>query len=143
MTRETREQQTRKPRLSMSEQRDKLAVSGLDFANFSYRWFNDVDDRIPAAKEAGYEFVLKSEIKSSGDPTIDTSQGTDTRIRKGVGGGRAAFLMKLPKLYKTEDDAKKEAELLETERAMRQLKNKTGHSASQDADYGSLDITRK
>lgn len=143
MTRETRENQTRVHRTPMSEQREKLSVSGLDTANFHYRWFNDMGERLLHAKEAGYEFVQKSEIKTVGDPTIDTSQGTDTRIRKGVGGGKVAYLMKLPLEFRKSDEAKKEAEILETERAMRRLKTQTGHAASQEADYGSFDITRK
>ncbi len=135
--------QTRPARTSMSDQRGKLSVSGLDVGNFHYRWFYDVDDRLFNAKQAGYEFVQKSEIKSAGDPTIDTSQGTDTRIRKGVGGGKVAYLMKLPIAFRKDDEAKKEAEILETERAMRRLKTQTGHAASQEADYGSFDVTRK
>jgi hypothetical protein len=127
----------------MSDQREKLSVSGLDTANFHYRWFNDIDERLFHAKQAGYEFVQKSEIKSAGDPTIDTSQGTDTRIRKGVGGGKVAYLMKLPMEFRKDDEAKKEAEILETERAMRKLKTQTGHSASQGADYGSFEVERK
>lgn len=144
MTRETRESQERPKRISVSQQRDKLNVLGLDTTNFYYRWVNDVDDRLLTFKQAGYEFVEKSEIKSSGDPTVDTSKGTDSRIRKGVGGGLVAFLMKLPMAYRKEYDAEKEAEILETERAMTKLKSDTNrHTAAQDADYGSLSITRK
>ena len=140
MTRETREAQVRPKRLSVSEQRDKLNVLGLDTNNFYYRWVNDVDERLLTFKTAGYEFVQKSEVKSLGDPTVDSSLGTDSRIRKGVGGGRIAYLMKIPLEYKAEYDADKEAELLETERAMRRLKKDTGHSMSQDAEYGNIDI---
>lgn len=143
MTRESREQQRRPARISMQDQREKLSVTGLDTNNFYYRWMNDVDERIAHALQAGYVFVAKSEVKSAGDPTVDTSQGTDTRIRKGVGGGKVAYLMKLPIEYRREDEAKKEAEILETERAMRQLKSQTGHSASQDADYGTFTLERK
>jgi len=140
MTRETREEQARPQRISVNAQRDKLNVLGLDTANFYYRWVNDIEDRLLMFKNAGYLFVEKSEIKSSGDPTIDTSKGTDSRVRKGVGGGRVAYLMKLPLEYKKEYDADKEAEILETERAMRRLKNETGHHMSQDADYGKVDL---
>ena len=140
MTRETREEQARPQRISVNAQRDKLNVLGLDVANFYYRWVNDTDDRLLIFKNAGYVFVEKSEIKSSGDPTIDTSKGTDSRVRKGVGGGRVAYLMKLPLELKRKDDADKEAEILETERAMRRLKTETGHHMSQDADYGKVDL---
>lgn len=146
MTRETRESQERPKRISLNQQRDKLNVLGLDTGNFYYRWVNDVEDRLFLFKQAGYEFVEKSEIKSSGDPTVDTSKGTDSRIRKGVGGGLTAFLMKLPMEFKKQDDAEREAEILETERSMRRLKSETGHRLSQDADYGNISIgqtTRK
>jgi hypothetical protein len=144
MTRETREAQGRPARVSVSQQRDKLNVIGLDKKNFHYRWVNDEGDRLMIFKNALYEFVDKSEIKSSGDPTIDTSKGTDSRVRKGVGGGKVAYLMKLPMELRKIDEANKEAEILETERAMTRVKSETNqHSAAQDADYGSLTLTRK
>jgi hypothetical protein len=144
MTRETRDEQSRPKRISVSAQRDKLNVLGLDTKNFYYRWVNDTDDRILVFKNAGYEFVDKSEIKASGDPTIDTSKGTDSRLRKGVGGGLVAFLMKLPIEIKKEYDAEKDADILETERAMTRPNSSTNsHSAAQEADYGSLTLTRK
>jgi hypothetical protein len=128
----------------VAAQRDKLNVLGLDTKNFYYRWVNDVEDRLLIFKNAGYVFVDKSEVKASGDPTIDTSKGTDSRLRKGVGGGIVAYLMKLPMEYRKEYDAEKDAEILETERAMTRIKSSTNqHSAAQDADYGSLTLTRK
>jgi hypothetical protein len=99
-----------------------------------------MEDRLLIFKNAGYEFVEKAEVKGLGDPTVDISKGTDSRIRKGVGGGRSAYLMKLPLELKKQDDADKEAEILETERSMRRLKSETGHQFSQDADYGSTTI---
>lgn len=143
MTRQSRDDQSRPKRISVNQQRDRLSVRGLDTNNFYYRWFNDFEGRIENALQAGYVFVEKSEIQSSGDPTVDTSRGTDSRIRKGVGGGKVAYLMKLPIEYKKEYDAEKEAEILETERAMQRLKHKDGHPAAQDADYGTITISRK
>jgi hypothetical protein len=144
MTRETREEQARPQRVSVAAQRDKLNVLGLDTKNFYYRWVNDVDDRLLIFRNAGYEFVNKSEVKASGDPTIDTSKGTDSRLRKGVGGGLVAYLMKLPLEIKKEYDAEKDADILETERAMTRIKSAANsHSAAQEADYGSLTLTRK
>jgi hypothetical protein len=130
--------------VSVAAQRDKLNVLGLDTANWYYRWVNDIDERLQVFKNAGYEFVAKTEVKSLGDPTIDASKGTDSRVRKGVGGGRVAYLMKLPIEIKKEYDAEKAADILETERAMTKLKSNTNqHSAAQEADYGSLTLTRK
>ena len=143
MSRQSREEQARPKRISVNQQRDKLSVIGLDTAHFYYRWFNDQDGRIEDALNAGYVFVEKSEVQRSGDPTVDTSRGTDSRIRKGVGGGLVAYLMKLPLEFKKEYDAEKEAEILETERAMKRIKSKDGHPAAQEADYGSFKIERK
>lgn len=143
MTRESREEQKRPTRQSVSSQRDKLSVSGLDTSSFYYRWVNDLDERLQTFLAAGYEFVTKAEVKKAGDTTVDTSLGTDSRIRKGVGQGVVAYLMKLPLAFRKEYEAEKEADILETERAMRQLKTKTGHLASQEADYGSFDISVK
>jgi hypothetical protein len=144
MTRTAREDQSRPARVSVGAQRDKLNVLGLDTKNFYYRWVNDMDDRLQIFLNAGYEFVQKSEIKSSGDPTVDISKGTDSRLRKGVGGGIVAFLMKLPLDIKKEYDAEKDADILETERAMTRVKSSANsHSAAQEADYGSLTLTRK
>lgn len=143
MTRETREAQARPKRISVNQQRDRLNVLGLDTKSFYYRWVNDVEDRILTFKNAGYEFVNKSEAKNLGDPTVDASAGTETRIRKGVGGGKVAYLMKLPLEWKKEYDAEKEAEILETERAMRRFKQDTGHSMSQEADYGHVELSSK
>ena len=79
MTRETREAQARPKRISVNQQRDRLNVLGLDTKSFYYRWVNDVEDRILTFKNAGYEFVNKSEAKNLGDPTVDASAGTETR----------------------------------------------------------------
>lgn len=143
MTRETRDSQSRPARISVNQQRDKLNVLGLDPENFYYRWVNDSEDRLHIFKNAGYEFVDKKEIKSSGDPTVDSSLGTDSRIRKGVGGGMTAYLMKLPLEFKKEYDAEKEADLLETERTMHRLQKDTGDPNSQGADFGRVDIGQK
>ena len=140
MTRESRSEQTRPARVPVSENRNTLSVKGLD-PNFYHRWVNNVDNALQVYLDAGYEFVNKNG-SPVGDPTVETSKGTDSRYSKGVGGGITAFLMRLPlEIYK-QDQARKEADINEGERAMRQLQSKTGHRNSQEADYGKLDISR-
>lgn len=141
MSRETRASQSREHRVPVAESRNTLTVSNLD-PNFYYRWVNDRDNNIARYLKAGYVFVDK-EGKEAGDPTVETSRGTDSRLRKGVGGGITAYLMRLPKELWQEDQARKEADLRETERAMRQLQKHTGHEHSQAADYGDLKIDRR
>lgn len=141
MTRETRKEQERPQRVPVSEQRNTLSVNGLD-PNFYYRWVNDEDQRIAVFLQAGYEFVDKGG-KRAGDPTVETSSGTDSRFRRGVGGGVTAYLMRLPMDLWKEDQARKEADLSETERAMRRLQSQTGHRHSQEADYGDFKLERK
>lgn len=140
MTRESRKEQSRPERVPVSENRNVLSVKGLD-PNFYHRWVNDVDNALQVYLDAGYQFVTK-DGGPVGDPTVETSQGTDSRFRKGVGGGITAFLMRLPMELWKEDQARKEADIRETERAMRQLQQNTGHRHSQEADYGKLDISR-
>jgi hypothetical protein len=141
MTRQARSEQSRPKRVSVAEQRNKLTVYGLDHDNFYYRWVNDIDDRLGTFIRAGYEFVKGSEVGEVGDPTVETSQGTDSRVSKGVGGGTKAFLMKIPREIFNEDQAAKEADILETERAMRRSKNESQHQHAQDADIVNVKIS--
>lgn len=141
MTRQARSEQSRPTRVSVAEQRNKLTVFGLDHDNFYYRWVNDVDDRLATFVRAGYIFVDKKEVGDVGDPTVETSQGTDSRVSRGVGMGRKAWLMKLPReLWQADQDAK-EADILETERAMRSSRSNNQHHAAQEADIVNVKIS--
>lgn len=134
MARESRQDQARVARTPVHENRNRLSVAGLD-PNFYHRWVNDVDEALATYLEAGYEFVEKDR-KKVGDPTVDTSQGTDSRIRKGVGGGVVAYLMRLPMELWKADQAAKDQDLKEMERAIRSLSKNTAHPLAQEADYG-------
>jgi hypothetical protein len=141
MSRQSRESQARPNRVSVAEQRNKLTVYGLDRENFYYRFVTDKDDRIARFLRAGYEFVSKEEAGEIGDPTVETSQGTDSRASRGVGGGRVGYLMKLPMELWKQDQAAKEADILETERAMHRSKNESSHPYAQDADIINVQIS--
>jgi len=124
----------RPDRIPVAESRNRLTVEGkVDRVNFVQRWVNDVDDRIPRFKAAGYEFVNNDGI-SVGDDTVDYRSTTDTSIvRKGVGGGKVAYLMQIPREWYEEDQAKKQARVDEIEDAMVQ-------SVNADQSYGKVGI---
>jgi hypothetical protein len=54
--------------------------------------------------------------------------------------GTKAYLMKLPLEFKKEYDAAKEADILETERAMHRSKYQSQHAAAQNAEIVNVDI---
>src|SRR3990167_4017063 len=96
----------RPKRVSLQDQRNKLTVTDKD-PNFVYRYVNDVDDRIAKFKLGGYEVVEKKNHQI-GDPLVDTGQATTTSIvEKAVGGRVKALLMRVPKEWYDEDQAKK------------------------------------
>ena len=137
MSTRTKLSETARPEYqSVREQRNKLTVMGLDTANFYYRWVIDRDDRLSVFLNAGYNFVLKTEVPSgfAGDKEVETSKGTDTRLTRAMGGAKMGYLMKLPLKLRSVYEAEKEADILETERAMRRPKTQSNHQAAQDAD---------
>ena len=142
MSRTTVAENARPTRISLREQRNKLTLYGLDDKNFYYRWFTDKDDRLAECLRAGYEFVLKSELPGQfgGDLDVETSKGADSRISRGVGGGKRGWLMKLPLDIRSIYEAEKEADILETERAMRSKKSNTQHPDSPDADLVNVKV---
>jgi hypothetical protein len=98
--------------------RNKLTVKGLDHENYQYRWVNDRESRLADFLAGGYEFV-ENTGQEVGDGGVDSSQGTSSRIQKGVGGGVVSYLMRIPKELWLEDQAKKEAQLAEAEADMK------------------------
>ena len=142
MTRTTSSESAHPTRMSLREQRNKLTLHGLDDKNFYYRWFTDRDDRLASCLRAGYVFVLKSELPGQfgGDLDVETSEGADSRISRAVGGGRKGWLMKIPLDIRAIYELEKEADILETERAMRSSKYKTQHPASPDADIVNVSV---
>ena len=122
-------------RVPVAESRNRLTVEGkIDTVNFVQRWVNDTDDRIPRFVAGGYEFVNNDGI-SVGDSTVDYKTTTDTSIvRKGVGGGKVAYLMQIPREFYDEDQAKKQTQVDEIEETMIQ-------SVNAEHNYGKIDIS--
>lgn len=129
MTTRQEEIQKQKPKRVPMGRRNILTVNGLkDTDEFHYHWFNDNGDRLHKCREAGYEFVLKSGL-TAGDATIETARGTDSIMKKGVGGGQIAYLMKIPLEFYKQDQAAKQVEVdsLEAEMKLaRRVENSIG-----------------
>lgn len=76
--------------------RDILTVQDLpDKDQFHYHWINDVGDRLYQRFKEGYDFVEKGGL-TAGDITVESARGTDSLLKKGVGRGVTAYLMKIP-----------------------------------------------
>ena len=125
----------KKPTRTTTSRRNILTVNGLtDTDEYVYRWVNDVDDRIPNLLEDGYVFVDKKGL-TVGDQTIESARGTTSVMRKGVGGGVVAYLMKIPKdIY----DAYKDELRRENAQLMATMKQDAGPDFT-----GSISVERK
>ncbi|MHB8739388.1 MAG: hypothetical protein ACYC9D_12490 [Candidatus Dormibacteria bacterium] len=108
-------------------------MKGFDHDNYQGRWVNDVDDRLARFLEGGYEFVNKDGAMMT-DPTMDATTKLDSRVKKPVGRGVTAYLMKLPKDLWLADQADKEREIKEIDRAMKTPR-------TNNADYGKVDLS--
>ena len=87
--------------------RDILTVQDLpDLDKFHYHWINDIGDRLYQRFKEGYDFVEKGGL-SAGDITVESARGTDSLLKKGVGKGVIAYLMKVPNEIYDEYQAEK------------------------------------
>jgi hypothetical protein len=124
-----------KPKRVPMGRRQILTVRGLsDQENYHYHFFNDVDDRLYQCLEAGYEFVPKVGLEV-GDQTVDSARGTESVIKRGVGGGKTAYLMRIPIELYQEDQAAKQKMVDELERGIKNPKV--------DGAYGSVKVETK
>jgi hypothetical protein len=116
--------------------RDILTVSGVqDTDEYVYRFVNDVGDRIQRLWSEGYEFVDKAG-KAVGDTTVESARGTDSLLKKGVGRGVTAYLMKIPRDLYNEYQAEKE----HLNAAVDEQLKRSGREAG---SYGSIESFRK
>lgn len=134
MTRESRLDPVRKPRVAVASNRAPLTYRGLDRENFEPRFVLDKDDRIAMFLEAGYEFV-KPNGSGVGEKTVETSSQDGGRVSKSTG-GRKLYLMQLPMQFYKEDQLAKQRQIDEMEQTMRPRKNE-----GSEADYGKVEIT--
>jgi hypothetical protein len=135
MTRETVKQVVR-PKRTPINGRNVLTVSGKD-PNYVYRIVNDVGGRIDMFKEAGYEMVLDKDVKV-GDRRLNNSSAEGSNAQVVVDKqGTKAFVMRIPKEWYDEDQAAKQAQVLELEQTM-----KKEALSKNDLSNGMLEITR-
>src|SRR5512137_2457930 len=124
-----------KPQRTPLGRRNIMTVKGLqDTDEFHYHWFNDVGDRLHSAVDAGYTFVEKSGL-AVGDVTVESARGTESVVRKGVGGGKIAYLMKIPMEFFLED---KRAKQLEVDAQEAEIK-----APRSEGNYGKVEIGSK
>jgi hypothetical protein len=114
--------------------RDVLSVDGInDQDQFHYHWVNDIGDRLYQRFKEGYDFVEKGGL-SAGDITVESARGTDSLLRKGVGRGVTAYLMKIPIEIYNEYSAEKRKQVADSVEEIR-------GSGKQSGSYGEIKIS--
>ena len=114
--------------------REVLSVDGInDQDQFHYHWVNDVGDRLYQRFKEGYDFVEKGGV-SAGDITVESARGTDSLLKKGVGMGITAYLMKIPKDLYEEYQSEKRQKVAES---VEEIKG----SGKQSGVYGDVKVS--
>lgn len=112
--------------------RNVLTVQGKDPA-YEYRIVNDTGDRVEQMKAAGYDVVSAKDV-TIGDRRINVASTEGTAATASVGGGVKAVVMRIPKEWYEEDQARKQAVVDETEAATK--------ADALKGTYGRFDISR-
>ena len=110
-----------------------LNISGEKDPNFHYRFVNDTGSRVYNYQQAGYEIVTDGDI-TVGDSRVSDASDLGSHRRVVGDQGTTSVLMRIPKEYYEEDQAKKNALLDEQDQAMKQ-------QATKDLDYGKIQIS--
>lgn len=103
----------RRQRVPFSAQRKRLQVDAK-FPGYHIRWFNDQDDRLQRAEDAGYEYVHRKEVGQVGDRDVSNGNtDVNSRVSRVVGRTKdnqpiRAFLMKIKDEWYRADQNKKE-----------------------------------
>ena len=114
--------------------REVLSVDGShDQDQFHYHWVNDIGDRLYQRFKEGYDFVEKGGV-SAGDITVESARGTDSLLKKGVGMGITAYLMKIPKDLYEEYQSEKRQKVAES---VEEIKG----SGKQSGVYGDVKVS--
>lgn len=113
--------QKRKERVPLGVARSQLAVPQRE--GYTRRWVNDDGKgRLQKALDGGYNYVDDPDLRVGQD---DGGSRTDSRVSRVVGTKKdnspmRAYLMEIPSELYREDQASKQAELDEVDRAIRQ-----------------------
>lgn len=131
MTRENRvEQSDRRSRTPLGRARQKLTVPELPGCKL--RWINDVGGRLLQAEAGGYEYVTKQEVGHVGESVESGNTDVGNRVSKVVGKDEnhnplRAYLMKIKKTWYDEDQAEKQKQIDEVDRAIREGRHESQH----------------
>lgn len=130
----------RRPKRTPIGRRNVLTVDKRD-PNYYYRFVNDVDGRLQMFEEAGYEAV--KEPTQVGDPRAGDASQLGSTVRKPVGDGKSAVLMRIPKEYYEEDQAAKEERLRAKEQALLEEAQGEGFYVSEKAGSNAAGLNIK
>lgn len=136
----TKTTRKRRPKRTPIGRRNILTVDKRD-PKFEYRWVNDVDGRLQMFEEAGYEAVR--EPTEVGDPRAGDASQLGSTVRKPVGGGKSAVLMRIPKDFYQEDQGAKEVRLKAKEQALLNEATGEGFYVSEKAGENAAGLSIK
>jgi hypothetical protein len=134
----------RRERVPFSTNRRRLALH-KELDGFVTRWFNDLDDRLQRAEDAGYQYVHRKEIGQVGDKDISNGNtDVNSRVSRVVGRQPTgqpirAYLMKIRKEWSEADQAKKEEVNARVDDAIRAG---TSGGAKVENQYGDVRLNR-
>ena len=129
---EKKEIKERKKRVPLGAQRLKGLVQNQK-EGYVYRWVNDTPGRIAMALEGGYQFVTNDDVIVGEGEDRNTDLGSMKSQHGGFDAGGKPYkryLMVIRKELYDEDQAFKNAELDEVDRAIRSGKYKNGDPES-------------
>lgn len=113
--------------------RNILSVTNKE-SGYTYRFVNDVGDRIEIFKERGWELVDAKDVRI-GDRRVEAAGALGSKAQASVDKqGTKAFLMRIKNDWYEEDQADKARSIAEQEKSMKQ-------SALSNNDYGKLEIS--
>ena len=116
-----------RPRRTPVASRNRLDVQNKE-PGFVYRIVNDIDDRVAAFEEQGYEIVPNAKVGATGSRRVDNPSALGSSSSVSVGLGTKAVVMRIREDWYKEDQATKQQQVDDTEQTMK----------SPNADYGDI-----
>jgi hypothetical protein len=134
MTKEAK-QNARRERVPFGGPRARLSADHED--GYHYHWFNDIQDRIQRAKDAGYEHVYKKDAGSIGDPDVGNKpDGLGSAVSKRVNENLSCYLMRIKQEFFDADRKLKDLEADQVDSAIfKGGSDKVPHSYGLDVRY--------
>ena|SRR5690242_17979100 len=130
----SRDRSSRKERIPLGVARARLTVADKD-PNYEYRWVKGSQERLAAAESGGYEFVTEAGKVGEGAKDGNTDMGARVSQVVGTntdGSPRRDYLMRIPKDLYREDQAAKQAQVDEVDKA---IKRGDAHQRGDDKRY--------